>query len=115
MFHDFGEYIKQIHADKISPFCPKCDNPLRPHIMFFDEFYSELYNESTTIRTFDKESDMLVVIGTSLQTGLSRELVESAIERGATVVEINMECEVKRPGTMWMEGKADEILDKIKL
>jgi NAD-dependent SIR2 family protein deacetylase len=83
--------------------------------MFFDEFYSELYNESTAIRNFDKDSDMMVVIGTSLQTGLSRELVESAIERGVPVIEINVECEIKRPGTMWMQGKADEILDKIKL
>ena len=31
-------------------YCPRCEGPLRPHIMFFDEFYEELYNKNETIR-----------------------------------------------------------------
>ena len=30
-------------------FCPKCENPLRPHIMFFDEFYDEVFNHSESV------------------------------------------------------------------
>lgn len=36
--------MKQIES-KESPKCTKCGHKLRPHIMFFDEVYSQLYNE----------------------------------------------------------------------
>lgn len=54
------------------------------------------------------------MIGTALQTGLAREIVEKALEKNITIIEINLECEIKKTNTMWMEGKADEIIDKIK-
>ena len=52
-------------------YCPRCEGPLRPHIMFFDEFYEELYNKNETIRQYNKDVEVILVIGTALQTGFA--------------------------------------------
>ena len=78
--------------------------------MFFDEFYSEMYLQSETIRKYCSDMDYLVVIGTALMTGLSRQIVENALEKNVPIVELNTECQIRRPNVSWMAGKADETL-----
>lgn len=60
--------------------CPRCESPLRPHIMFFDETYEETINRCDTIRSFVKEADVVLVIGTALQTGLAFNIVLKSFE-----------------------------------
>ena len=49
----------------------------------------------------------MIVIGTALQTGLSRQIVENALEKKISIIEINVECEIKKVSSNWMNGKAD--------
>jgi NAD-dependent SIR2 family protein deacetylase len=94
--------------------CPKCETPLRPHIMFFDETYEESINRCDTIRQFVKEAEAVLVIGTALQTGLSSEIVSNSLEAEKQVVEINPCCEIRRSKVWWMEDKAENVLEAIR-
>lgn len=42
------------------------------------------------------------MIGTALQTGLAREIVENALTRKITIIEVNLQCEIKKENTLWM-------------
>jgi NAD-dependent SIR2 family protein deacetylase len=60
--------------------------------MFFDEFYEETFNRCDTIRTFLKDTDAVLVIGTALQTGFANEIVTTAFEEEKQIVELNTAC-----------------------
>lgn len=47
--------------------------------MFFDEFYEEHFNHSDTVYEFLKQTDVLLVIGTALQTGMANTIVQKAM------------------------------------
>lgn len=66
--------------------CPRCEGNLRPHIMFFDEFYEEVLNHSETVNKFLKQADTVVVIGTALQTGMANSIVQSALEADKVII-----------------------------
>ena len=67
-------------------FCPKCEFPLRPHIMFFDEFYEETFNHSESVSDFFNNTEAIVVIGTSLQTGMASTLINRSLDKGIQIV-----------------------------
>lgn len=48
--------------------------------MFFDEAYTEAINRCDTIRTFLKDVDALLIIGTALETSLANEIAQTAYE-----------------------------------
>ena len=60
--------------------------------MFFDEFYTELYQYSDTILSYLEDTDLCIVIGTALKTGMARNIVTSFITKSLPVVEINIAC-----------------------
>ena len=78
--HPYEHFRKDLKAGKEVP-CPKCGSPLRPHVLFFDESYGPLYGGAVQGKSFP----LVIVIGSSLSTGLCCSLVSQAEE----VVEIN--------------------------
>lgn len=70
--------------------------------MFFDEFYSEMFHHSETIANFLAEADAVVVIGTSLSTGLANTIVQNSLENKRQIVEINANCEIRKNAAWWM-------------
>ena len=49
------------------PRCKLCQEPMKPHCMFFDEAYTEELYRSESVRTFvETKMDALIVIGTAL-------------------------------------------------
>lgn len=72
--YNYVDYRSDI-LERKTPLCPKCEKPLRPHIMFFDEAYTERYHNFETINKLSAECDILIVVGTALQTGLARRTV----------------------------------------
>lgn len=63
--------------------CPTCHEQLRPHVLFFDESYGPLYGGEVK----EAEFPFVMVIGSSLSTGLCIRLTAG----GKEVVEINPE------------------------
>ncbi|MCI5058259.1 MAG: iron dicitrate transport regulator FecR [Flavobacteriales bacterium] len=71
--------------------CPKCGDDLRPHVLWFDEYYNEKYYKRDTVLRISKNTGLLIIIGTSGATNLPQIIVENALSRGAFVVEVNIE------------------------
>ena len=71
------------------PKCSKCGEPVRPHIMFFDESYCEAIHHYDSVLNELNESDLVIVIGTMLQTGLANGVVSKAVNAGKNIIEVN--------------------------
>ncbi|MDX1555991.1 MAG: Sir2 family NAD-dependent protein deacetylase [Xanthomonadales bacterium] len=71
--------------------CQRCGGPMRPHVLWFDEYYEERYYRSDSALKAVKQSDLLLVIGTSGSTTLPALVVEHALFGGMDIIEFNTE------------------------
>jgi len=78
------------------PKCPRCSAPMKPHAMFFDEGYCEKLYRSQSVTSRLGEIDSLIVVGTSLQTGLARHIVDKAISNKLPTIELNYELCIEK-------------------
>lgn len=69
--------------------CPYCQTPTRPHVLWFDETYNEEYYRFHSSIETAKQTDLLIVVGTSGATTLPHHVVNIVIERRKTVIDIN--------------------------
>ncbi len=71
--------------------CPSCQGLARPHILWFDECYSEELFRYTSSQQVASGCDVFVSIGTSGQTNLPMQMGRLALKNGAYCVDINPE------------------------
>jgi NAD-dependent deacetylase len=96
--------------------CPRCGGWLRPHVLWFDEYYDEEnYRMDTALRAASR-ADLLLVVGTSGATNLPMRIGELACRRGIAMVDVNPEenpfsdmCG-RTPGGFFARGSACERL-----
>lgn len=69
--------------------CPRCGALLRPHVLFFDEYYTEPLYRSETALAAAGASALLLVVGTSGATTLPNMLARAAVRAGAAVLDVN--------------------------
>ncbi|CAD8132739.1 unnamed protein product [Paramecium octaurelia] len=97
----------------LRPKCPKCGEDARPHILFFDESYT---NENCRIQELQDKYDAydtIIVVGTMLETGCAKSTVCQFIKKKATIIEINPEPIIEVGNTYQIKGKSEEILPKL--
>jgi NAD-dependent deacetylase len=71
--------------------CPRCGGWLRPHVLWFDEYYDEEnYRMDSALRAAGA-ADLLLVVGTSGATNLPMEIGRLVFHRGAALVDVNPE------------------------
>jgi len=76
-------------ADRAALSCPRCGGWLRPHVLWFDEYYDEAnYRMQSALRAASR-AGLLLVIGTSGATNLPMQLGELAYRRGIAMVDVN--------------------------
>lgn len=71
--------------------CPKCEEDLRPHVLWFDEYYDEKYFKRDSVLRISKQTGILFVIGTSGATNLPQMVARNVLARGGMIVEVNIE------------------------
>ncbi|MFK7907442.1 MAG: NAD-dependent deacetylase [Chitinophagales bacterium] len=71
--------------------CPKCSENLRPHVLWFDEYYDEKYFKRESVLRISKEAGILFVLGTSGATNLPQVIARNTLARNGMVVEVNIE------------------------
>lgn len=87
-----GRAKDQLTENEISILkCPKCEEVLRPHVLWFDEFYNEKFFKSDTVARISKRTGILFILGTSGETTLPQEIAKTVLAKGGIVVEINIE------------------------
>ncbi len=75
--------------DSNVPKCKMCQANLRPHVLFFDESYSEKLYKSNSALTAVEGAEVFLVIGTTFQTNLPLRLLSIANKNNATIIDIN--------------------------
>ncbi|WP_298321350.1 Sir2 family NAD-dependent protein deacetylase [uncultured Aquimarina sp.] len=70
--------------------CPKCGEDLRPHVLWFDEYYNEKFFKKDSVLRISKETGILFVLGTSGETTLPQVIAKNVLAKSGTVVEINI-------------------------
>jgi len=71
--------------------CPKCKEDLRPHVLWFDEYYNEKHFKKDSVLKISKHTGILFVIGTSGATNLPRMVARNVLAKGGMIVEVNIE------------------------
>ncbi len=99
--------------------CPRCGSWLRPHVLWFDEFYDEPnYHMDSALRAASS-ADLLLVVGTSGATNLPWQIGRLAFQRGAAIVDVNPEenpfadLAVRLPRGFFARGSACDRLPAI--
>jgi NAD-dependent deacetylase len=78
-------------AERAKLTCPGCGGWLRPHVLWFDEFYDEdNYRMDSALRAA-AGADLLLVVGTSGATNLPMQIGQLVYRRGAAMVDVNPE------------------------
>jgi NAD-dependent deacetylase len=79
-------------ADRAVLTCPRCGAWLRPHVLWFDEYYDEENYRADSAIAAAVRADLLVVAGTSGATNLPMQIGEIAARRGIPIVDVNPEA-----------------------
>lgn len=96
--------------------CPNCGGMTRPHVLWFDETYDEVYYRFTSSLRVARETDLLITVGTSGATNLPNQVVWEARHRGAILVDVNAEenpfgrAALSSPRGFFIRGKSGAIL-----
>lgn len=69
--------------------CPKCGEMLRPHVLWFDEYYNEAYYRWDSVLNLATETGVLFIVGTSGATNLPQIFTREVLNNGGIVVEVN--------------------------
>ncbi|WP_299459380.1 Sir2 family NAD-dependent protein deacetylase [uncultured Microscilla sp.] len=116
---DLGHYTKNDimpdeEWDKLA--CPECSELMRPHVLFFDEYYNEAYYKYESALEAAFHTDLLVVVGTTGATNLPLLIFETVLKAGKPIIAINLDdstftqtIEVYQQGWV-IKGKSGEIL-----
>ena len=64
---------------------------MKPHILFFDEQYSEEYYKKASLNKAAEQSDCLILIGCSVQSARDQKFVVQFLNREVSVIELNPE------------------------
>lgn len=70
--------------------CPNCGEDLRPHVLWFDEYYDERYFKRNSVLRISKKTGILFILGTSGATSLPQLIAQNVLSKSGTVVEVNI-------------------------
>jgi NAD-dependent deacetylase len=77
----YGEpdYLRALKTEGTLPRCERCNKILRPHILWFDEYYSahEDY-QIERVKSAANNANVILFVGTSFSVGVTEDLVDRA-------------------------------------
>lgn len=71
--------------------CPRCQQRLRPHVLWFDETYNEHHYHLESTIAAARQTVLLLVIGTSGATNLPNQVVAEVIRHDGYLIDVNIE------------------------
>lgn len=108
-----GPVVSHLAQKALPPRCTQCGGPLKPSAVLFGERIPPRAAREAADAV--AKCDVLLVIGTSATVRPAADLPRIAAERGATVIEVNVECSclTDKVSDMILLGKAGEALPKV--
>jgi NAD-dependent deacetylase len=71
--------------------CPDCGSRTRPHVLWFDEMYNEYHYRYHSSLQVARETELLIVVGTSGVTNLPNLVAWEVKNHGGMIIDINIE------------------------
>jgi NAD-dependent deacetylase len=71
--------------------CPRCAQPARPHVLWFDECYDEPLFRAQSAMIAASRADLLVIVGTSGATNLPIQIGVQVARRRRPIVDVNLD------------------------
>jgi len=105
---------KEISLEKLPPLCPKCGGILKPDFVFFKEpIPPKAFEESIYLM---EHADVVLVIGTTGEIMPASELPYIAKERGAKIIEINIEPSnyTNKITDIFLKDKATKVAERLE-
>jgi len=98
--------------------CPKCGRWLRPHVLWFDEYYDEEHFRFNSSIEAASKADILISVGTSGATNLPLQVGMTVARRKGLIIDVNPVRNsfteiAERSGGYFLQGPAGEILPEI--
>jgi len=97
--------------------CAKCGAWMRPHVLWFDEFYDELLYRSESALAAARRASLLIVVGTSGATTLPMRIAMECLQRGDPIIDINIDenvfSEMAEGNGVTLRGPATVMLPEI--
>jgi NAD-dependent deacetylase len=106
-------------AERAALTCPRCGGWLRPHVLWFDEYYDEENYRMDSALGAANAADLLLVVGTSGATNLPMQIGQVVYRRGVALVDVNPEANPfatlaqRSPNGFFARGSACERLPEI--
>ena len=69
--------------------CPDCGYIMRPHVLLFDEVYSQELYRSEEANDFALEADVIITVGCSAVVPIAHILANFVVQRGGIVIDVN--------------------------
>lgn len=88
-FDAWAEGDSLTDADKQLLTCSRCDDLMRPHVLWFDEFYDEAHYAIRTAHGAAAGASVCITAGTSGGVPIAERLATIAVRAGATLIDVN--------------------------
>ena len=86
---DLASFMNDPSMDTL-PRCPECEAPLRPHVLWFDEFYGDHQDyQWDRLLLAAAEATTIVFVGTSFSVGVTDVILQSGLATGAAMLSID--------------------------
>ncbi|MFT5686927.1 MAG: NAD-dependent deacetylase [Myxococcota bacterium] len=93
------------------PRCPLCRELLRPHILWFDEYYTDHRDyQIQRVRRAQKRARVTLFVGTSFSVGITEMAMRMALQRGQRIYSIDPVSRPPHPGVTWIAKPSEEAL-----
>ena len=84
-----GIELSQTQRERLT--CSACGAWMRPHVLWFDEYYDEENYRADSAERAAGLADLLLVVGTSGATSLPMRIGRLCVQRGVIIIDINPE------------------------
>ncbi|CAI2367712.1 unnamed protein product [Moneuplotes crassus] len=101
----------ELSSEEQIPKCEECESIMRPHVLWFDECYTQELHRVDEVRSIlDSEIDALIIVGTALQTSLASNIVSHCLMKNILTIDINVEPACHFGSVVEVCGKSEETL-----
>ena len=117
-FDGWSEGSELSDDDKVALTCPRCGDRMRPHVLWFDEFYDEPNYGILSGQRAVANASVCVTVGTSGGVPIAERLATIAARAGALLLDVNPDDNALRRlvvdhGGHALAGSAGEVLPEL--
>ena len=107
---DFSLFIAEKTIENL-PVCPLCGGLLRPHVLWFDEYYTDHRDyEFDRVRRAQKSARITLFVGTSFSVGITDMALHTALQRGQRIYSIDPVSRPPHANVHWIAQRSEKAL-----